>query len=165
MGVSSERAVIRSRLSSSWGTITAIAWDGFNGPAYTRVDGTEFIRPRIEDGESEWVSVAWPTMLERKVATLIIEVYCPAGSGDSRGNQLCDVLIRLFSPYTSGSVRFDKRGFVVDAGTDGTFHRWHVMLPYYYESQADTVSVTAPLLTESGAFLLTEDGSVIFSEG
>lgn len=138
MSMVTERAAIRVKLAAAWGSTTAIAWDGLNGPPYTRVDGTEFIRPRIEDGESSWAAISASVQRERKLGVVVVEVMTPSGTGDARGNALCDLLIGHFTRFTdpSGTVRFDRRGFAVDAGTDGTFHRWHVFLPYYREEAA-----------------------------
>lgn len=134
MGMETERDVIRQRLNTNWGSTTEISWEGFNLGPYTQKEGVEYIRPHIEDGISEWVSIAASVQKERKYGTLIIEVFTPIGTGDERGNRLCDLLIEDFSPYTSGGVRFDRRGFARDSGTDGLFHTWQVFLPYYREN-------------------------------
>lgn len=138
MSQETERDVIRQRLNSSWGSTTAISWDGFNGKPFSRQEGVEFIRPRIEDGRSEWVGISAALRKERKFGTLLIEVMVPMGTGDERGNHLCDLLIEAFKAYTSGSVRFDERAFSLDMGADAPFYRWHVLAPYYRE---ETVTI------------------------
>jgi len=131
-----ERDVIRQRLASSWGSTTAIAWDGFNLGTYAVQEGVPFIRPRIEDGESEFVAVASPTRRFRHYATLLVEVYRPTGEGDEAGNQNCDALIAAFAGYSSGGVSFMRRGTPMGPSPDGKFARWTVLLPYYREESA-----------------------------
>lgn len=138
MSFETERDVIRQRLYSQWGSITEISWDGFNGSPYLKREGVEFIRPRVEDGESEWVGIAAGMRRERKYGTLVIDVFQPIGTGDERGVQLCDSLIAIFSPCSTGPVRFDRRGWAYDVGIDltmfGQFYVWRVFLPYYREA-------------------------------
>lgn len=136
MSFTSERTVIRERLASEWGSATDIAWDGFNLGTYTVKEGVPFIRPRIEDGESEFVSVAAPTRRFRHYATLLIEVYRPTGEGDASGNAACDALIAAFAGFSSGGVTFMRRGTPMGPSVDGKFARWTVLLPYQREESA-----------------------------
>lgn len=136
MSFETERDVIRQRLASAWGTTTAIAWDGFNGKAYDAQEGVPFIRPRIEDGASEFVAIAAPTRRFRHYATLVIEVYRPTAEGDEVGNQNADALIAAFNGYASSPVTFTARGTPLGPVPDGKFARWSVLLPYYREESA-----------------------------
>lgn len=140
MSYETDRTAIRTRLSNYWRRTTAIAWDAFNGSEYTRSADTEFIRPRIEDGEANWKGIGGINRRARKYSTLVIEVFQPIGSGDTRGAQLCDSLIAGFTPSPNAElgVSFWRRAWAEDVGSDGTFHKWIVFAPFYSE---ETVSV------------------------
>lgn len=161
MSYETERDVIRQRFNSGWAATTAVDWSGFNGSSYDRSSGTEFVRPRCEDGEAQWVGIGGQYKRARKFGTLVVEVFQPAGTGEERGVQLCDSLIAIFTPYSSSGVSFMGRGFAQDVGSDGNFHKWIVFLPYYFEAvvpvSVETVEGVAVLQTLTAHGFVSED--------
>jgi hypothetical protein len=132
----SEADVIRQKLVAVWGSVSPVSWDAFNGSAYDRQAGVAFIRPRMEDGEDQTVSVGGPSARHRRFSSLVIEIFRPAGGGQETGLQWCDTLIAAFFRYASGGVHFWIRGSKFESGQDGKFFKWFVILPYYVEENA-----------------------------
>jgi hypothetical protein len=135
VSLETERDVIRQRLVAQWPT-TAISWDGMNGAAYERQKGVAFIRPRVEAGDAEWVSISGATRKQRNYSTVVIEVYVPSASGSETAAQYCDALIAVFNAYSSGGVVFDRRAFAREIGPDVEHYKWMVFIPYYREEVA-----------------------------
>lgn len=132
MSRATERDAIRSKIATVLSG-ASISWDAFNGETFTRTEGTAYYRPRIEDGSSDYVAIGGTTRRARSVATLILEVYRPAGEGDDTGNAACDSIIAGFKDYQTAGISFMWRGRAIDAGSDAAWHKWLVLLPYYNE--------------------------------
>lgn len=134
MSYGTGRALMWARLVSVWGSTTAIARDGVNGPKYARAPGTPYIRPHFEDDAAEWVAIGPATgNRSRAYSTLVIEVFVPVGTGMQTGDGYCATLIDGFKGFQSGGVSVLERPFSRDVGSDGEYQKWFVFVPFYYE--------------------------------
>lgn len=128
------RTVIRTRLNTGAWNAAAILLDGFNQDESQPLPSGSYFRPRIEDGEADFVGVGGATVRRRSFHTLVTDFSAPIASGDAAAATEIQKLLDRMDRFEDSGVVFHRPGFVKDLQTeDGEHHVWRVFQPFYYE--------------------------------
>lgn len=128
MGFASDSQTIRERFNTEWPLEQPTIPFSFADVDYNPPKNITWVRLNVLPGDQRQVGLGRVRRF-RRIGTVLVQIFVPAGSGDGLAKELADSVANIFMGRTVNGVIF--RGTSVDRlGVDGAWTLWRAETPY-----------------------------------
>ena len=133
MGVSTIHTEIRTKFITVWTDQTTIAFPNseFNPP---NLDTGEWCRLTIVDGEQRQLNIGAATNTFRDTGQIIVQVFTPLNTGETRGLVLGDTIADAFRNHSGTQLRCREAKVKGIGITDDGWNQTNVIISFLWDN-------------------------------